>query len=66
MIKQEPSKEEIAQFVNNILFCIESEGDGGCSSFETEDKAKMIKLLFDKFGDYLNDESKEQYQNYLE
>lgn len=64
-IKQEPSTEEITQFVNNILSCIESEGDGGCSSFETEDKAKMIKLLFDKFGDYLDGQTKEKYQGYL-
>ena len=65
IVKQELSKQEIAQFVNNILSCIESEGDGRCSNFEAEDKAKIIKLLFDKFDDYLDDETKEKYQGYL-
>lgn len=65
-IKQGPSKEEITQFINNIFSCIESEGNRGCSNFETEDKVKMIKLLLDKFGGYLDDKTKEQYQNYLE
>ena len=55
-IKQGPPKEEVTKFVNNILSCIESEGGGGCSNFETEDKTKMIKLLLDRFDDYLTDE----------
>lgn len=65
MIKQEPSKEEITQFINNIFSCVESEGNGGCSKIETEDKAKMIKLLLDRFGDYLDGQTREKYQGYL-
>lgn len=62
---KEVSPEEIKQFVNNILSFIDSEYNDNDSVLKTKTKAKMIKLIFNKFSDYIDDERKEIYQDYL-